>query len=160
METFTIRAAAERCGVTYQSMRKRVDRRSIETVKRDGVRLIPRSELERAGIWPGVETGAPEHVQELQAEIDRLTGELRALRALPEQVAVERQARELVENALHEERAGRASTQQRLEAIEKTHAAAAITIERLTQGGPVERWRARRAVRQSAATNNTVNTTQ
>jgi len=37
VETFSIREAAERCGVSYQAMRKRVDRESVRVVKRDGV---------------------------------------------------------------------------------------------------------------------------
>jgi hypothetical protein len=34
-------------------LRKKVDRGALRVVKHDGVRRIPRSELERAGLWPG-----------------------------------------------------------------------------------------------------------
>jgi hypothetical protein len=69
MERFTIRAAAERCGVSYDSLRKRVDRGSLQVVKEDGLRMIPREELERAGLWP--EEGA----DRVEAEIARLRSE-------------------------------------------------------------------------------------
>lgn len=69
METYTIRAAAERCGVSYQSMRKRVDRGALEVIKQGGRRLISRSELERVGLWPDT---PPERID---AEIDRLRAE-------------------------------------------------------------------------------------
>jgi hypothetical protein len=69
MERFTIRAAAERCGVSYDSLRKRVDRGSVQVVKEDGLRMIPREELERAGLWP--EEGS----DRVEAEIARLCSE-------------------------------------------------------------------------------------
>ena len=53
METFTIPEAAERCQVSYEALRRRADRGSVQTVRRDGVRRIPRTELERIGLWPG-----------------------------------------------------------------------------------------------------------
>jgi hypothetical protein len=68
METFTIREAAERCEVSYQAVRKRVDRGSVQVVHKDGVRRIPQAELERAGLWPGARMGAPAEVQRLQGE--------------------------------------------------------------------------------------------
>ncbi len=83
METFTIREAAERCEVSYQAMRRRVDRGSLQAVHKDGVRRIPRAELERAGLWPGAQAGAPAEVQRLQAENEDLRRELRELRLLP-----------------------------------------------------------------------------
>jgi hypothetical protein len=105
METFTIREAAERCEVSYQAMRRRVDRGSLQAVHKDGVRRIPRTELERAGLWPGAVSGTPEEVQRLQAENEGLRRELRELRLLPQQVDAEREARERVEQTLYQERA-------------------------------------------------------
>lgn len=133
IETFTIRDAAKRCGVTYQAMRKRVDRESVRTVKRDGVRLIPRGELERAGLWPG--STASDH--ELRAENERLRCELETHRTLTERAqgagAAERQARELAEQAAIKERAEReAAEQQAVELRDRQH--------RLAQAG----WRERR----------------
>lgn len=69
METYTFREAAERCGVSYQSLRKRVDRGTLEVIKQGGRRLISRSELERAGLWPDT---PPERID---AEIERLRAE-------------------------------------------------------------------------------------
>ncbi len=101
METFTIREAAERCEVSYEALRRRADRGSIQTVRKDGVRRIPRVELERAGLWPGARSDAPEEVQRLQADLERAHGELRELRLLPRKVDAERRSRELVEMTLH-----------------------------------------------------------
>ena len=91
METYTLSEAAERCGVSVAALRRRADRGTIRTVKRDGVRRVPRSELERAGL--GVEAPATpaEVVRELTETIRRQERELAALRALPERVDAERE---------------------------------------------------------------------
>jgi len=129
METLTIREAAERCEVSHQLMRKRVDRGTLRTVKRDGVRLIPRSELERAGLWPGTQPAlAHEDANRLRAELAEAQRELSTLRALPQQVDAERQAREIAEHALHEQRA-------KALAAEAARAEAAATLEQLAGGG-------------------------
>lgn len=58
--TLTIREAAEVCGITRTAMRGRVERGSVQSVLRHGVRRIPIAELERAGLLhhDGVEAGA------------------------------------------------------------------------------------------------------
>ncbi len=50
METLTIAEAAEATGLTKKAIRNRVDRGQLRAVLRDGVRRIPRSELDRAGL--------------------------------------------------------------------------------------------------------------
>jgi hypothetical protein len=82
-ETFTIRGAAERCGVSYQAIRKRVDRGSIGVVKRRGVRLVPRSELERVGLWPSGAPAAQRELERLREENRHLVAELAALEQPP-----------------------------------------------------------------------------
>jgi hypothetical protein len=119
METFTIREAAERCEVSYQAMRKRVDRGSVQVVHKDGVRRIPRAELERIGLWPGAQADAPAEIKRLQAKLDQAHQELKKLRLLPQQVEVERETRERVEQALHEERAEKKSVEQELREVER-----------------------------------------
>lgn len=146
METFTIREAAARCGVTYQTMRKRVDRGTLRSVKQDGVRLIPRAELERAGLWPGsqpvVVPGG--ELATLRAELAAAQAELDDLRPLRGQLGAERDAREHAEQAMHAARAGEQTAAAQLAEIEAQAAEHARLVSRLTSGSVFERWRARR----------------
>lgn len=118
MDTFTIREAADACGLTYEALRARVDRGTIRAGKRreDAARVIPKSELQRVGLLPG-----DEHA-DLHAEIVRLREELQAHRLLAEraqgETAVEREARERIEQALHQERAERQMTLAEKESVE------------------------------------------
>ena len=140
-ETFTIREAAKRCGVTYQAMRKRVDRGALQTVKREGVRRIPRSELERAGLWPGSTTSDVE----LRAENERLRQELEAHRVLAEQAqsaeAAERSARERAERGAVEDRAERGVAEQRAKALR-------AEAEAIANAGPIRALRLRKQLRE------------
>jgi excisionase family DNA binding protein len=121
METLTIREAAERCGLSYQAIRKKVDRGTIRVVKHDGVRRIPRVELERVGLWPGARMGDAPELAALREETERLRRELASNRQLTERAQaaadVERQARERTEQELHRERAERLSGEQRLQLL-------------------------------------------
>jgi DNA repair exonuclease SbcCD ATPase subunit len=146
-KVFTIRQAAEHCGVSYQSLRKRVDRGTIKALQReeDGLRLIPRAELERVGLWPGsTPEGTSAEAGHLRTRVAELERELAALRALPQQVDAERQARELAEAAMHEARAAQTTIAAQLAEVEQRSTA---TIERLASGSVLERWRARRELR-------------
>jgi predicted RNase H-like nuclease (RuvC/YqgF family) len=149
VETYTIREAAERCRVSYEALRRRVDRGSIQTTRKDGVRRIPRGELERVGLWPGATSGAPEEVQRLQTELERVRGELRELRLLPRKVDAERRTRELIENTLHQERASRQSLELQLRDIEQAHVEASGKLEELSQAGFFARRRLLRELRQA-----------
>lgn len=121
MEAFTIREAAERCRVSYEALRKKVDRGSLRVVKHDGVRRIPQSELERAGLWPGALSSDAPDVAALREEAERLRrelGEHRLLTARAQAAAgAEREARELIEQDLHRERAERRVAEDRLELV-------------------------------------------
>jgi hypothetical protein len=149
METFTIREAAERCEVSYEALRRRADRGSIQTVRRDGVRRIPRGELERIGLWPGARFDAPEEVQRLQAELERARGELRELRLLPMKVDAERKARELIEASLHQERAEKQSLEFQLREIEQARVDASSRLEVFSQAGFFARRRILRELRRA-----------
>ncbi len=150
METFTIREAAARCGVSYQAIRKRVDRGSIRVVRKDGVRLIPRTELERTGLWPGPRSDAPAELQRLQAENEDLRRELVQLRALPQKVEAEREARERIEQALFEERADKQIAEARLREAEQARAEAAARLEQLAAARFFARRRLLRELHESA----------
>jgi len=151
METFTIREAAERCHVSYEALRRRVDRGSVQTVRKDGMRRVPRGELERVGLWPGARSDAPEEVQRLQEELERVRGELRALRLLPREVDAERKARELVETTLYQERAERQAAEARLRDLEQAHDDTAAKLQQLTTAGFFTRRRLLRELRAAQA---------
>lgn len=149
METFTIREAAEACGMTYEAMRARVDRGTLRAGKRreDAARIIPKSELERLGLLPGAD------VAEMRKELDRLREELKAHRSLTERAesatAAERQARELVEQSMHKERAEKQSLALKLDELEQAHDETTVKLQRLTSAGFFVRRRLLRELRTS-----------
>lgn len=151
MDTFTIREAAEACGMTYEAMRARVDRGTLSAGRRrkDGARIIPKSELERQGLLPGAQTA------ELQQELDRLRRELMTHRLLTEKAesatAAERQARELVEYAMHKERAEKQSIALQLRQLEQAQEDTTVKIQQLTSAGFFARRRLLRELRTQAS---------
>lgn len=154
-KSYTIREAAEECGISYEALRKRVDRGHFELVKKDGVRRIPRLELERTGLIGGP---ADPEVVELRAETAELRRELTALRALPAQIEEERQAREELEKRFHEEHAERAAAEERERAAEEAQTVAeaqraetAARLNQMGQAGFFERRRLLRELRHQAA---------
>lgn len=149
IETFTIREAAERCQVSYEALRRRVDRGSVQTVRKDGVRHVPRGELERVGLWPGARSDAPEEVQRLEAELERVRGELRELRLLPRKADAERKARELIETSFHQERATKQSLELQLREIEQARVEASAKLDQLSQAGFFARRRLLRELRRA-----------
>lgn len=156
MEAYTIREAAALCGIGHRALRGRVDTGKLRTVKVDGVRRIPRAELERAGLHilsdgtdgrvatdgSQTEDTSPAALGELIRTIQEQQEELARLRLLPRQVDVEREARERVEQELHRARAERAEAIQAREAAEE----AQTWRERLTTVG----WRERRRMLREA----------
>jgi excisionase family DNA binding protein len=50
MRTLTVSEAAEATGLTQKAIQNRIDRGQLRAVVRDGLRRIPRSELERLGL--------------------------------------------------------------------------------------------------------------
>ncbi len=121
MLTYTLREAADLCNTTVKALRNRADRGSLQTVLRDGERLVPHAELERAGLLPDAE------LKDLRRRVELLTDELATYRQLvvstERQAEAEREAREQLEVALFERQA--AATQ-----AEATAAAAAAAAAR------------------------------
>ncbi len=138
MQTYTLREAAELCGMSVVAFRGRADRGSIRTVQRDGVRYVPHSELERAGLLPGAE------LRTLKVEVERLNKDLAVHRQLVEstqqQRQAEQQARETAEAALHEQRAQTTMVQEKLEVLEHDLAGA----------GPFRAWKIVRELRRQS----------
>lgn len=132
-----MREAAEACGISYEAMRTRVDRGRLEVVKRDGTRRIPEVVLERAGLLGGPTD--PEVVQ-LRSENTGLREELQAMRALPARVEAERQAREQMEGAYHQERTER-------EAADQAAAELREQLDEIASAGPIRALRLRRKLR-------------
>ena len=103
MLTYTLREAADLCNTTVKALRNRADRGSLQTVLRDGERLVPHAELERAGLLPDAE------LKDLRRRVELLTDELATYRQLvvstERQAEAEREAREQLEVALFERQA-------------------------------------------------------
>lgn len=115
MQTFSLTEAAEVCGVSVKALRRRADRGTLRVVVRDGIRRVPASELERAGLLPDAE------VRALRAEIERLEDQLRAQRLLTQTIerghAAEADARERAEAAALEARAQAAELADQLQSL-------------------------------------------
>jgi hypothetical protein len=138
-ELFTIRDAAERCGVTYESIRKRVDRGTLTSLKKNGVRLIPRDELERLQLWPGSQRQLSDslELENVRTELNAALAELATLRP---QLDTERESRERSEAAMHQHRAEAMAARAQLEST-------TAAIEPLTGGGLISGIRALRVLR-------------
>lgn len=160
VEAYTIREAAALCGIGHRALRGRVDTGKLRTVKVDGVRRIPRAELERVGLRvlangnagrtaadgnPAADV-SPAAVGELVRTIQKQQEELARLRQLPRQVDAERQARERVEQELHRARAECTEAVRAREVAEE----ARLWRERLAAAGWRERRRMLREVRRAS----------
>lgn len=113
---YSLREAAEFCGVSLKMLRARADRGTLQTVMRDGERHVPHAELERVGLLPGAE------VRELRHQVERLHDELAVHRQLVESVERDRdaadEARRLVEQELHAQRAAATTATAQLRELE------------------------------------------
>lgn len=136
-----MREAAEVCDISYQAMRTRVDRGQLQVVKRDGTRRIPGIELEKAGLLGG--PADPEVVQ-LRSENGELRQELQALRALPARVEMEREARERMEEAFHQEHAEKQTADETARELQ-------AQLEEIAAAGPIRALRLRRKLRADRA---------
>jgi excisionase family DNA binding protein len=135
-DVLTIRQAAKTCGIGYEALRRRVDRGTIRSVKgHDGVRRIPRSELERAGLWPGAP--APGADVQLRAELAQARTQLQSALA---RARVEREARERAEAAAFEYRASQAVAEAQREELQRQ-------LEEIAAAGPIRAYRLRRKLR-------------
>ncbi|MCA1679950.1 MAG: helix-turn-helix domain-containing protein [Actinobacteria bacterium] len=133
METLTIAEAAEASGLTKKAIRNRVDRGQLRAVLRDGVRRIPRSEIERAGLsaepqeageGAGIRQeatpGQPQEATgwtELLGRLERQAGELAELRQLTREAESLQADRDRLEEAYHRERAEKQAAEQRIEQL-------------------------------------------
>lgn len=141
----SLRDAAELCQTTYTALRKRADRGSLRTVMQGGRRMVPLSELEREGLLPDAAE------RELRARVAELEAELASTRQLTErahsELEAERQARELVEVAMHEQRAAAATAAAAL--AEREAELEAVVGASRGALGIVRAWRAARALRRA-----------
>jgi excisionase family DNA binding protein len=138
-ELLTIREAAERCGISYESMRKRVDRGRVTIVRKHRTRLIPRTELERIELWPGSQRQLSDslELENVRTELNAALAELATLRP---QLNTERESRQRNEAAMHQHRAEAMAARARLEST-------TAAIEPLTGGGLISGIRALRVLR-------------
>jgi len=157
VETYTLSEAAERSGVSVEALRRRADRGTLRTVKREGVRRVPRSELERAGLRVGDPAHVSDVVRELTETIRRQERELVSLRALPERVESTRRdhEREAEARAAAEVRAQAAEEEARQEQAAALEAQAVAEAARewrkqVARAGWRERRRLLREVRAAA----------
>ncbi len=148
METLTITEAAEATGLSKKALRNRVDRGQIRAVLREGVRRIPRSELERIGLTvslpreAGEEAGALQNAaeshpteavawKEALERLERQAAELAELRLITRQAETLREERDRLEATVHQERAERRAAEARLQELEQTHETVAGKLEQL-----------------------------
>jgi hypothetical protein len=167
METLTIVEAAEASGISKKAMRNRVDRGQIRSVLRDGVRRIPRSELERAGLSAGVpfeaaslpqddpgsppaEAGATEAWKEVLERLERQAGELAELRVLTRRAESLREERDRLEAAVHRERAERQAAEAQLAELAQAQETDAQRLEQLMGASFFARRRLVRELRAGA----------
>jgi hypothetical protein len=153
--TYSLREAAELCGVSLITMRRRADRGTIQTTLTDGERRVPLAELERAGLLPDAE------LNELRRRVGQLTDELAASRQLvvsTERAAeAEREARERVEAAFYEREAAARQAEQAAKQAEQTAAEAIAASDELRAleadlraSGPIRAWKLARGRRKAA----------
>lgn len=149
IEIFTIREAAEKCGLSYEAMRKRVDRGSVKTNLKGGVRLIHRSQLEEAGLWPVPQGGDPE----LLKENEELRKEVEQYKVLTEQAQstaeAERTARAEAEASMSKAQAERLAAEQVAKAQEEKAEALRADLEEISNAGPFKALRMRRRIREN-----------
>jgi hypothetical protein len=151
----TLRQAAEATDSTVKALRSRAERGSLRTVKRERggqlVRLVPRSELIRAGLLADVDTAEraqAAEATELREQISALRADLTNARALTEKA----QSREAAESVAHDQTRG-ALHEARADA-EHVRAAAAeerdelrSCLDEITNAGPIRAFRLRRKLR-------------
>jgi len=114
MESYTFAQAEQLTGTSRKALRNRVYRGQLESVLRGGVRRIPRSELERAGLLredgeigeiPELTHGTSHETPMINDLLDRLeaqAAELGELRALTREADSLRADRERLEASLYE----------------------------------------------------------
>lgn len=130
----TLREAAELCGTSINAIRGRVERGSLQHVKRDGKRLVPVSELQRVGLMAvGASSGivrgsdpAPLSASELLLRLLDAEHRVASLQtrleleqgAINERLRVEREAAQAMELELVEARATITALEQQLQSAQ------------------------------------------
>lgn len=164
METLTITEAAEATGVSKKALRNRVDRGQIRAVLRDGMRRIPRSELERVGLvvqFPGEakdeaaerrESGGSQSSEagawkEALERLERQAAELAELRMITRQAESLREERDRLEATVHQERAERQAAEARLLELEQAHEGVTRNLDQLKSASFLARRRLLRELR-------------
>lgn len=168
METLTIAEAAEATGLTKKALRNRVDRGLVRAVLRDGVRRIPRSELERVGLTvklpheaaikaAAVSEGTEPHAaeaatawKEVLERLERQAAELAELRLVTRQAESLRADRDRLEAAVHQERSERQATEARLRELEQAHHRVAGNLDELKSASFFARRRLLRDLRMAS----------
>jgi excisionase family DNA binding protein len=129
VETLTIAEAADTTGLTKKAIRNRVDRGQLRAVLRDGVRRIPRSELDRIGLSEAGDgaairqraaPGQPQEASgwnELLERLERQAGELAELRQLTRAAESLQADRDRLEDAFHQERVEKQGAEKRIEQL-------------------------------------------
>lgn len=153
---YTIREAADLCGMSRDAMRGRVERGSVRSVLgRDGLRRIPASELQRAGLvdharghdepTPVASVATTTHDVEGMGALVAMLTDLQRQHAATLERAVAAETRlqlttgdhAIVETALHAARAEAAAERERADRLQAELDAAAERLER-------RRWWSRR----------------
>lgn len=135
VETYTFAEAEKLTGLTRKALRNRVYRGKLQAVLRDGVRRIPHSELDRAGLLqarfeidgaPGEGTSRSGDisreaaiVSEMLERLERQAGELAEMRLLTRQAESLGHDRERLIADLHAERSEAEQLRQRVAELEE-----------------------------------------
>jgi hypothetical protein len=146
----TATEAAAATGLTVRAIRRRLDRGTLQHVKRDGVRLIPRSELERHGLLGGPATVEPDQRGRGSSDVAIVVRELRLeLRAVVERATTAEGRAMVAESAVEgaqlevfQTRAELLAAQERMADLERQlEQGAAHGMQALpARGGPRRRW--------------------
>lgn len=165
METLTITEAAEAVGISKKALRNRVDRGQLRAVLRDGVRRIPRSELERVGLAvrlpheaAGLGATVPPEAagagsteaaawKEALERLERQAAELAELRLITRQAETLREERDRLEAQVHQEHAERQTAEARLQELAQTHEDTTRKLDELKSGSFFARRRLLRELR-------------
>jgi excisionase family DNA binding protein len=165
METLTITEAAEATGLSKKAVRNRVDRGQVRAVLRDGVRRIPRSELERVGLaikLPHEAGGGaittlrnaaesrPDEAgawKEALERLERQAAELAELRLITRQAESLREELDRLEVIVHQERAERQSAEARLQELDQAREDMAGKLDQLRSASFFARRRLLRELR-------------
>jgi hypothetical protein len=133
-----LRTAASMAGTSLAAIRGRVERGSLRYVKRDGKRLVPVSELRRAGLLDAGSDagGGVVDAPTMSDVLDRLLDAERRATAAQVRLQLTEQAESTLTEALHRANTERAAAVERAELL-------AVEVEQLQAAMRSRRWRFR-----------------